>query len=65
MLTDSEIHMEAHVELNKDLPLSQVKLIQRDIERLLKKEHKIQHVTLQFEYLADHDPSLIHTKKST
>jgi len=62
MLTDSEIHMEAHVELNKDLPLSQVKLIQGDIERLLKKEHKIQHVTLQFEYLADHAPSLIHTK---
>jgi cobalt-zinc-cadmium efflux system protein len=61
MLTDSEIHMEAHVELKNDLPLSQVKNIQSDIEQVLKKKHKIQHVTLQFEYMADHAPSLIHS----
>jgi len=62
MLTDREIHMEAHVELNTDLSLSQVKTIQHDIELLLKKSYKVRHVTLQFEYLTNHAPSLIHTK---
>ena len=62
MLTDSDIHLEAHVELNSDLALSQVKTIQHDIELLLKLNFKVQHVTLQFEYLTNHAPSLIHTK---
>ena len=62
MLTDRDIHMEAHVELNTDLALSQVKSIQHDIELLLKKGFKVRHVTLQFEYLTNHAPSLIHTK---
>ena len=62
MLTDRDIHMEAHVELNTDLALSQVKSIQHDIELLLKKGFKVRHVTLQFEYLTNHASSLIHTK---
>ena len=62
MLTDREIHVEAHVELNSDLALSEVKNIQQEIERLLKKNFSVHHVTLQFEYLADHAPSLIHNK---
>ena len=62
MLTDREIHLEAHVELNSDLALSQVKTIQRDIEHMLKKGFRVHHVTLQFEYLTDHAPSLIHSK---
>lgn len=62
MLTDREIHVEAHVELNSDLALSEVKNIQRDIELLLKESFSVHHVTLQFEYLADHAPSLIHKK---
>ncbi len=62
MLTDREIHLEAHIELNSDLALSEVKIIQKDIELLLKKSFSVNHVTLQFEYLADHAPSLIHKK---
>jgi len=62
MLTDREVHMEAHVELNSDLALSQVKTIQHDIELLLKLKFKVHHVTLQFEYLTNHAPSLIHMK---
>jgi len=62
MLTDREIHVEAHVELNTDLALSQVKNIQQDIELMLKKKFRVHHVTLQFEYLTDHAPNLIHTK---
>ncbi|MCK5066122.1 MAG: cation transporter [Bacteroidales bacterium] len=61
MLTDREIHLEAHVELNSDLKLSQVKTIQRDIEQLLKNGFRVHHVTLQFEYKTNHAPNLIHT----
>jgi cobalt-zinc-cadmium efflux system protein len=65
MLTDREIHVEAHVELNRDLALSEVKKIQQDIELMLKRSFSVHHVTLQFEYLADHAPSLIHKKSVT
>ncbi len=61
MLTDREIHLEAHIELKNDLKLSQVKHIQREIETYLKKEKGINHITLQFEYKTSHTPTLIHT----
>lgn len=61
MLTDSEIHLEAHVELNRDLALSRVTTLQKDIEQLLKKNHRVRHVTLQFEFQADHASSMINT----
>ena len=62
MLTDREVHLEAHVELNKDLKISQVKQIQNKIEHLLRKDFEITHITLQFEFNSDHSPSLIHSK---
>lgn len=64
MLTDREIHLEAHIELKSDLKLSQVKQIQYEIETYLKKENGISHITLQFEYKTNHAPSLIHTIKA-
>jgi len=60
MLTDHEVHMEAHVELKADLKLSQVKQIQQKIESSLRKDFGITHITLQFEYNTNHSPSLIH-----
>ena len=63
MLTDREIHMEAHVELKNDLKLSQVKEIQEKIERSLCKEFGIIHLTLQFEFKTNHSPKLIHSKE--
>ena len=62
MLTDQEIHLEAHVELQSDLKLSQVKRIQEKIEKSLHREFKIVHITLQFEYNTNHANSLIHSK---
>ncbi len=64
MLTDQEIHMEAHIELESDLMLSQVKLIQESIEKLLKNDFGIRHITLQFEFKTGHDPSLINIKSA-
>ena len=60
MLTDQEIHMEAHIELNNDLKLSQVKLIQEAMEKRLRNDFGIRHITLQFEFETDHDPGLLH-----
>jgi len=62
MLTDREVHMEAHVELKNDLKISQVKEIQESIEYFLRKDFGIAHITLQFEFETDHSPSLIHSK---
>jgi len=64
MLSDSEIHLEAHVELKKDLKLSQIKSIQKEIEGFLLADFKVNHVTLQFEYDAAHPPNLIHKEKA-
>jgi cobalt-zinc-cadmium efflux system protein len=61
MLTDRELHLEAHVELKSDLKLSQVKQIQHEIEMYLQNESGISHITLQFEFKTNHAPSLIHT----
>ena len=62
MLTDQQIHLEAHVELKNDLKLSQVKQIQHEIELYLKDEIGVGHVTLQFEFNTNHAPSLIHSE---
>lgn len=63
MLTDTELHLEAHIELNSDMKLSQINTIQREIEQLLQVEFKATHVTLQFEFEPDHKASLIHKNK--
>jgi len=60
MLTDNEIHLEAHIELNKDLKMSQVKGIHQEIEHHLLTDFNVSHVTLQFEFDAVHPPILIY-----
>ncbi len=63
MLTDREIHLEAHVELSNDMKLSQVKKIQQEIEQLLLQNYGVGHITLQFEYQTDHARHLIHKEE--
>ena len=60
MLTDNEIHLEAHVELQSDLKLSEVRQVQVEIEQLLINQFNVSHVTLQFEYETNHSPHIIH-----
>ena len=64
MLTDQEVHLEAHVELKSDLKLSEIKQIQHTIEKYLRLDYGIAHITLQFEFKTNHAPSLIHTKQN-
>jgi len=63
MLTDHEVHLEAHVELGNDLKLSEVKKKHSEIEEMLRHDFRISHVTLQFEFDTDHSPALIHKEK--
>lgn len=58
-LTDQEIHLEAHIELNEDLKLSEVDRIRESIENLIKDKFNIHHTTLQFEFDSNHTKSLI------
>jgi cobalt-zinc-cadmium efflux system protein len=59
MLNDRQIHLEAHVELNRDLKLSEIKTIQTGIENILSREFRVKHTTLQFEFDPEHAPLLI------
>ncbi|MEZ5070059.1 MAG: cation diffusion facilitator family transporter [Bacteroidales bacterium] len=58
-LTDNDIHFEAHVELEEDKRLSEVRIIRKEIESLLRDEYGIRHITLQFEFESDHPPHMI------
>lgn len=59
MLTDQTLHLEAHVEFHQDLKLSETGESGRQIEKILKEEFGVSHITLQFEYRSMHDPRLI------
>ncbi len=63
MLTDHNVHLEAHIELANDVKISQIKGTQQKIENILKNEFQVGHVTLQFEFDPGHMPHLIHSEK--
>ncbi|WP_159516960.1 cation diffusion facilitator family transporter [Sunxiuqinia indica] len=48
-LTDKTVHFEAHVVLTNDQKISETKLLNEDLVKILKEEFNIQHITLQFE----------------
>lgn len=64
MLTDQRIHLEAHVELSRDLKLSQVDKIRQELDRMLKNEFHINHLTFQFEYNPGHTSRSIEQEES-
>ena len=59
-LTDQKIHFECHLDLNEDLPVSRTDQIRKYIEKKLKEKFGILHVTLQFEYNACKNKSIIY-----
>lgn len=60
-LTDKESHFEGHVDVVKDLTISQTNVILQKIEKMLQREYDIDHVTLQFEYgCCDDTSTLVH-----
>jgi len=62
-LTDNDIHLEAHVELNSDMLISEVEPLRKKIEKLLVEKYSIDHITLQFEYNSNHGDALIRKKE--
>ncbi|MFO7670631.1 MAG: cation diffusion facilitator family transporter [Bacteroidales bacterium] len=62
MLTDHEIHLEAHVELINDLKVSQIDEIRQELATLLYEEFEIEHITLQFEFNPGHPARTISHK---
>jgi len=63
-LNEKEIHFEAHVDLKKDLKISQTDELHDKINRMLKEEFGVAHVTLQFEYNACIEKELVHNHKN-
>lgn len=49
-LNETEIHLEAHIDLNENLDLKAFNVLQQRIERLLFEKFKINHITLQPEF---------------
>ncbi len=49
-LDDEHIHLEAHVNILENLPIGDVQCIRENIEKMLKEDFGISHVTLQTEY---------------
>jgi cobalt-zinc-cadmium efflux system protein len=61
-LNEREVHFEGHIDLNKDLHVSQTDLIRKKIESLLAEKYHISHFTLQIEFGCCNDTEMIHHK---
>lgn len=49
-LSDNELHLEAHLDLEKDIPVTQFDELLLEIEALLREKFNINHVTIQPEF---------------
>jgi len=49
-LSDIELHLEAHLDLNDDVSITEFDIILQDIEAVLHEQYNINHVTIQPEY---------------
>ncbi len=58
-LNDTEIHLEAHLDLSENLTLKEFEQVQLQIEQLLHEKFKINHVTLQPEFERSDEKDLI------
>jgi cobalt-zinc-cadmium efflux system protein len=60
-LDDKQIHFECHVDVNKDMFISETDLLRLEIEKILKNKFGISHVTIQFEYNCCIEKDIIHS----
>lgn len=58
-LDENDIHFESHIELQNDLKISECDAIRTKIDLLLKEKYKINHTTYQFEYVLNHERTLL------
>jgi len=60
-VTERDIHFEAHINVSRDMPVSETCLLVKQVEEALKKYFAITHVTLQIEFNSCKGVSLIKT----
>ena len=58
-LDDEVVHLEAHVDLENNLHVSETAVINKKIENLLHTRFAIGHTTLQFEYGLEESKAII------
>jgi len=49
-VTERDIHFEAHINLSRDMPVSETCVLVKQVEEVLKEKFAITHVTLQIEF---------------
>ncbi len=49
-LDDEHIHLEAHINIKENLPVSEVQAVRLQIEEMMWEKYGISHITLQTEY---------------
>ena len=49
-MTERDIHFEAHINVSRDMPVSETCLLVEQVEEALKKHFAVTHVTLQIEF---------------
>ena len=59
LLNEEEIHMEAHIDFNKDIRISEFDILFIKIEKLLHKDFGINHLNLQPEYNKEGSKDLV------
>ena len=59
-LTDKEVHFEAHIDLSKDLKVSEGQQVVDKVQKYLKDNFQIAHITLQLEFDRCDDKEIIH-----
>lgn len=58
-LNEHEVHLEAHILLAEDLPISQFEIVLQDIRKDLEDLYEINHVTIQPEFLSNDPKDII------
>ena len=62
-LNEREIHFEGHIDIAKDLQMSETDNVRKKIELMLAEKYQISHVTLQMEFRCCDDTDMIHHKE--
>jgi cobalt-zinc-cadmium efflux system protein len=61
-INDSDVHLEAHVNLKENSSIEQCDGLRNQIEKLLAEQFRINHTMLQFEYRGCGESSLVKTR---
>jgi len=61
-MNDHDIHFECHIDLKKDLRISETESVKDSISQILHEKFGISHITVQYEYNCCEDKDIIHKR---